>query len=138
MVVRAMALRGFLVDINHAEERPMAKKNRRKKNIIYRVVNLADTSMQIGRWTIKGNNIPKYKLNNRLYLVKHLQDNKIFFSFNVCYIYRQGILKNRTNSTIIVVMCNVTYKKVCTIKLSLSLLLILIFFYGILLLLIFL
>lgn len=54
MIVWAAVLRDFLADINHAEE-PTGKKTEKKKHIIDRVVNLADASMQVGRWTIKEN-----------------------------------------------------------------------------------
>lgn len=63
-----------------------------------------------------------YKLHNRLYLVKHLQGNKIFFVHLTLHLQARHRQRPYQLYNTIVVMCKVTYKKVCTIKLSLSLL----------------
>lgn len=67
---------------------------------------------------LKGQQAPKYKLINRLYLVKHLQGNKIFCHLT-CVTFT-GKASSRTVPTLQYnrsKVYNVTYKKVCTIKL---------------------
>lgn len=67
---------------------------------------------------LKGPQAPKYKLINRLYLVKHLQGNKIFCHLT-CVTFT-GKASSRTVPTLQYnrsKVYNVTYKKVCTIKL---------------------